>query len=54
VYHHYFKEDIQQGIHSPMVDAKATMKLFKEAYCPLQKLKDVASKMYWIGLDLMK
>lgn len=39
LYMHFFSEDIQKGSHSAEKDAKATMRLFMEIYCPLVEAK---------------
>lgn len=44
IYHHYFKKDIQQGIHSAFVDAKATMRIFRFIYLPEAENKNIINK----------
>ncbi|CAG7825596.1 unnamed protein product, partial [Allacma fusca] len=39
----YFKEEIQQGIHTALQDAKATMLIFTEVYIKIKK-SHVSSK----------
>jgi hypothetical protein len=44
LYMYYYKEDIQCGQHSALLDAKATVRLFREQYVPLhfqEREKDV-------------
>lgn len=36
--YHYFNKDIQEGIHSPTVDAKATIQLFMEVYTKIPEV----------------
>jgi hypothetical protein len=37
IYHYYFGTKIQTGIHDPMIDAQATMKIFREVYMHLDE-----------------
>jgi hypothetical protein len=40
IYYHYFKEDIQEGRHSALTDARATMKIFTDIYQKLALSKN--------------
>ena len=44
LYFHYYKIDMQHGVHSARRDAEATLELFIEQYTKKEKLKNVASR----------